>query len=398
MKSKVNDYHSSSLGYHTLTVVTPISYNDANEIRKAFEHMSSAHEQIRYHPTGDKQKILLPNGTFKETFTKYKAKYYIGEHKAVEWLIKYCNYRKDLNFFFISATINPKLLIGEIDYIHCSDQSYILGICEKYNSIIKGISDSIPEFKHYLPNRIDYCFNEDVTMNKFGCTGKRMMKLIKRSDILPRYKEYEPKYDKKSHRRECTKYSHYLMNDSVNLNCYWKSHEQLKNHPYRHLISENIIRFEVQCLYSKVNVLKQRIKKSVPDTPLCNFLITSRLLADKVAKQELTRYFNRVVKSGDYYSMKEAKKLIAKQENLYAATKQRLISMLELIEEKETIYYARKHLMDSGNTDLEREKLKVRFNATLRDLAQLKINPVTIPERWRIPSIPGLMTYINLCN
>ena len=392
MENMSIDYHTFSIGYHTFTVFTGVEYERAEGIRKAFERYSQVNNNIKYYPEGKKVKILFQDGTPKDVFNKYKAKYYIGDHCPVKWLVRFCNHRKDLNFFYIEATINPKILLGIIDYTNASDQSYLLGICGKYNSIIKEISDLIPEFKWYIPNRIDYCFNCDITHAAFGCNGKQMMKLIKRSDIPHPYKEYPPKYDKETHRREDTTYSHYLINDSVNINCYWKSKEQLKKHPDRKIPSENIIRFEVQCKYSKMYALRQNIKKDAPERFLPNFLLTSRLLADELSKQELRKYFNRIIKPGNYYRLKDAIRLINEKENLHAATKTKLIDILKLVDELEAIPNARKYFISSGKNKMETDDLRAEFNGLLRHLANLGINPVTIPERWRISFIPGIMT------
>ena len=140
-----------------------------------------------------------------------------------------------------------------------------------------------------------------------------------------------------------------------------------------------------------VNV-RQRINKDIPDTELCNFLTTSRLLADELSKQELRKYFSRIIKPGNYFSLKEAIKLINKQENIHAATKTKLIDMLKLIDGHHTISNAREYFISSGNGILEKANLRADFNHTLRVLADLKINPVVIPTRWRTPYIPGIMT------
>jgi hypothetical protein len=197
MNNRSIDYHSFSIGYHTFTVFTRIYYDEANDIRKAFQRCSQLYDHITFYPYGKTIKEEMPDGTYDDVYPHYRAYYYVGNHWIVRWTIRYSNYERDMNFFYIEATINPKILLGENDFITATDQSYILGICEKYNSIIKEISDLIPEFKWYLPNRVDYCFNSDIRPEVFGCNGKQMMKLIKRSDIPSRFNEYNPKYDKK---------------------------------------------------------------------------------------------------------------------------------------------------------------------------------------------------------
>ena len=148
----------------------------------------------------------------------------------------------------------------------------------------------------------------------------------------------------------------------------------------------------------KLYSYRQIIKKDIPDTELCNFLMTSQLLSDELSKKVISDYSKKVIKSGNYYSLKEAIKLIENNKTLYAATKAKLINVLMLIDSKElyTIHKAREHFVSPGESLAEKEMLRYDFNRTLRKLADLGINPVTIPERWRIPFIPGLVSVYDL--
>ena len=57
---------------------------------------------------------------------------------------------------------------------------------------------------------------------------------------------------------------------------------------------------------------------------------------------------------------------------------------LKLINENGDVYSARKNL-------LKKKMIFPGFNEVLKDLASAGINPITIPDKFKIESIPGLL-------
>lgn len=95
----------------------------------------------------------------------------------------------------------------------------------------------------------------------------------------------------------------------------------------------------------------------------------------------LKNYYNKTIKPGDYYSYHYAERIILnnvlKGEKIY-----RLTDVLKLIREKGGIAKAKAGMRDNDLED---------FRRSLRDLRELGINPVLIPDEWRIDHIRNLL-------
>lgn len=120
----------------------------------------------------------------------------------------------------IKATINPKILTGENNYLAAATVDYLEGVEEIFNNEAKKISPILGEYKHYSINRPDYC-HLDLNELKIPCTAERMIDLIKRGDI-PKYYYTERLEDDVAAKKKPDKNSFYLESKSVNINCYWK--------------------------------------------------------------------------------------------------------------------------------------------------------------------------------
>ncbi len=90
-----------------------------------------------------------------------------------------------------------------------------------FNRISQRISPLLGTFDQYSIKRIDYCVNFALNELAPGCTAEKMIRLIKRADIPPSYKEWM-KYDDTAHRIKSRPSSFYLVNNSVHINCYSK--------------------------------------------------------------------------------------------------------------------------------------------------------------------------------
>lgn len=105
------------------------------------------------------------------------------------------------------------------------------------------------------------------------------------------------------------------------------------------------------------------------------------MMSDEMCMNAIKNYYNKTIKPGDYYSYHYAERIILDQvstgEKIY-----RLIDALKLIREKGGIANAKASMC--GN-DLE------KFRESLRDLRNLGINPVLIPDEWGIDHIRNLL-------
>jgi hypothetical protein len=106
-----------------------------------------------------------------------------------------------------------------------------------------------------------------------------------------------------------------------------------------------------------------------------------RLLSDDVSANEIQKCFNRIIRKGDYYPLETAKGMI-RSKRFHRKKEERLIDTLDLITIRRGIAKAKEGLKD--------KKLE-EFKRSLRELGDIKINPVTIPREWGIKKIPNLL-------
>jgi len=281
----------------------------------------------------------------------------------------------------LEAIINPKILTGIDDYITASTQIDFNNIQFEYDFLAKQISRFIPKFVEYYLRRVDYCINFDLKELRYICTRELMMKLIKCGDIPTHYQE---RYDSESRRRKSDANCFYLVSKSATINCYLKQPEWEKNHPDRPGIesSEYVIRFEVQCLPRKTYCMRQAISQKVNWFEFCNYAVTTKLLSDEKAEEMVLKYFKKVIRTGDYYTLTGAISKV--KEYKYCPSKEaRLVDTLKQINLCRGISKAR--------TRLENDHERADFNRSLRELDEIAVNPVTIPRDDGVKFIPNLL-------
>jgi hypothetical protein len=168
--------------------------------------------------------------------------------------------------------------------------------------LAKGISPLLGKFRYYKLKRIDFCVNFDLKEMGINCTAEQMISLIKRGYIPNHYKEFGI-YDRIQHRYVTDKNSFYLKSKSVNVNIYHKYQQLLNKYPGNPSLNDslNVIRFEVQLKKQKV----QYITANICDELLKNHTMMLNLLSNEVAEMMITDYYNRIIKPGDYYSLKK---------------------------------------------------------------------------------------------
>lgn len=259
--------------------------------------------------------------------------------------------------------------------------------------------------------------SRQVSELKFNCpvelVGKIpeiMMELIKYGDIPDDFsEEYKDPFQ------------FYLKSMSIVINCYWKYEDLKKNYPDCDDLekSYDIIRFEIQCKYPKVRTMMADIKKEYAsvrsgiiarlneqgsydsyenpdrfdrlklkqsiellDMPASDeTVIMMYMLSDDICAEVIKKYFNKTIKLGSYYTLNRAKRII----------EDRVTKWDKVIRLTDTM----KLICSSGGIAKEKAGLYGKdlddFRRSLRELADLGINPVTIPEEWGITYIPNLL-------
>lgn len=278
-------------------------------------------------------------------------------------------------YYEMSIILNPKRLLKNNEYIDVAREEELPVIATRFKRIMlllkeefnKKCLDEFIYIYHNLLNynvrRIDYCVN--VKVNNVD----KVINLIKRGDIPKKFYEYT-EYDKKSKRKVSGKDSFYLMSKSGNItiNIYAKYNQMKKDKYYKDIDitkAKGILRIEVQCKSKKIRSIEQA------------FALESRdifsLATYDIARREILCYLYKTIGFEDYTTFKKAKVKINGCENLKAKTKTKMIEILRLINQKRSIYRARE-IYDDDN----------KFYKLLNKIKKLDINPVTVPEEWKM--------------
>ncbi len=383
---------NSSLGNHTFTPFRALTLKDAQLLKTDLFNYRDITGEIRIRPP---DKMDSSENSFinklNSTLPKYYRIEYTDKYKGISWLLRISN--NSPKFFnsaadedkpcSIKATINPKVFTGIKDYVSAANVSYLNDVETLFNIEAKKISPILGEFSSYGLNRNDYCINFDLQELNIGCTPEQMIQLMKRSDCPEYFKEWT-KYDKySSHRKKSNKDSLYLKNNSVNINCYLKYKELCEDFSDCPSLENArfVIRFEVQCKYSKIYSMSKIIKNKSGAANVIN-----EMLSDDVSSDIINKYYNRIFQKGNYYTLEMARNIVESQ-HFKSKKENRLIDTLSQINECRGISKAKAKLQDG---ELE------EFRRTLRELAEIGINPVTIPREWGIKHIPNLLNaYYN---
>jgi hypothetical protein len=312
---------------------------------------------------------------------------YPDERSGIQWQLRldyytpgYLQHHPDADKpCSISATINPKLLIGIKDYIAAANSNYLDDVENAFNREATRLSHVLGTFDFYELNRADYCINFDLKEMGIDCTPELMMKLLERGNIPTHFNQFT-KFDKISRRHKKPPNSFYISSNSVTVNCYSKGFQLMAKDPLCTDVNNalNVIRFEVQCKYPKIKAMQRNL---LTTQGLTGTSLLDEMLSDEVCNNVITRYFNKVLRGGDYVTLDKARKIIENQ-NFNKRRENRLVDALELISRCRGIAGA-KAVLKQGEQE--------RFRWALRELETIGLNPVTIPREWGINYIPNLL-------
>ena len=378
----------SSLGFHTMTLDMSLTGTDVYKLLLDFIAYSKT-TALKMYRLKEGQYITYSSPNYLPTDVKI---YFDGKYKGIHWHI-YSDDRYSGMVYIIETTINPKFLAGITDYLAAATYGDMNIAIINFNNESKKISSLLGTFNDYRIKRVDYCIN--ICLSDFIpiCDPELIMNLIKRSDIPPHYKEWT-EYDDTSHRKKSRPESFYLCSNSANIN-YYSKYLQLQNRSQENEekgfdpipqetidASHDIIRFEVQCKYFKTYALNKKAENSGNE---CSNKYKS-LLAPLTCIEIISSYYEKVIGKGDWYTLSEAVQII-QSKNFNSQREQRYIDKLKYVSQCRSIAKAKASYQ--GNELLA-------FKQTLKELADLNINPVTIPREWNTKYIPNfLKAYFN---
>ena len=381
----------SSLGFHTITI--SLSFWEEDELRQLIRHFIAYRERtgkiMMYRRKGDELVTFYPPKSDKFLIPDYSVIYYT-QPNGITWTIRHYINFLDLDSYVVNAKINPKMMGAIQDYITAATYDDMNAVISRFNLEAKSISALLKNFSHYKLNRVDYCINFDLSDFVDNCEPELVMNLIRRGDIPAHYEEWT-QYDKTAHRKKSPDGSFYLKSKSAHINCYSK-YLQLKEYSEKNMArgfnpvpqatlnaAKNIIRFEIQYLYPKMEKISIRTK--VLDN---NYEINKyeTLLSHKSCNDAVKFYFNRIIRKGNWYTLHDAVQII-QSKHFNKQKEKRLIETLQLVNQCRSLFKARE---SCTGTNLE------QFTQSLIDLSYLDINPVTIPKNWGIRYIPNLLS------
>ena len=378
----------SSLGFHTMTLDMSLTGTDVYKLLLDFIAYSKT-TALKMYRLKEGQYITYSSPNYLPTDVKI---YFDGKYKGIHWHI-YSDDRYSGMVYIIETTINPKFLAGITDYLAAATYGDMNIAIINFNNESKKISSLLGTFNDYRIKRVDYCIN--ICLSDFIpiCDPELIMNLIKRSDIPPHYKEWT-EYDDTSHRKKSRPESFYLCSNSANIN-YYSKYLQLQNRSQENEekgfdpipqetidASHDIIRFEVQCKYFKTYALNKKAENSGNE---CSNKYKS-LLAPLTCIEIISSYYEKVIGKGDWYTLSEAVQII-QSKNFNIQREQRYIDTLKYVSQCRSIAKAKASYQENE---------LLAFKQTLKELADLNINPVTIPREWNIKYIPNfLKAYFN---
>lgn len=364
----------SSLGFHTLTLSLLLQREQTNNLLSDFRNYSKRTGRIKMYSDNGCTTVIFHNGD-----------------RGISWHIVPHGYHKDYQDY-IYVTINPKILCGRADYLNAATLSDMKSAIYNFDMISKEISPLLRTFHYYEMKRVDYCINFCIKELAAGCTAEQIMKLIKRSNIPDGFREWK-EYDKVSHRTKSKYNSFYLESQFVNINCYLKYDELLErlSDPligrYSSITQETlekanqIIRFEVQCKQRKIHKMLKNAMSNGNYSTLDYDYDYEYLLSPAVCEGVIQHYFRATIGDGNWVTFLRAVSIIESHE-FNRQKRERLIRALGTVHWNQSIPYAKESCTDKELTS---------FNQSLKDLAELDINPVTIPKSWIAESVDNLL-------
>ncbi|RKI85384.1 hypothetical protein D7V94_23010 [Parablautia intestinalis] len=382
----------SSLGFHTMTLCISLLYSEVDKLLIDFSTYRENTGLIEMYRKNEKNDPIIYYHN--ENYLPLEINiYFKGKNRGIKWCIRSPKCPSNSPFYNIEVTINPKILAGITDYLTAATYSDMNIAIVNFNDESKKISSLLGSFNDYEIKRIDYCIN--ICLSDFipEYDPEQIMNLIKRSDIPPYYKEWM-EYDKTSHRMKSRPESFYLCSKSVNIN-YYSKYLQLLNRSQENVengfdqipqeiinASRSIIRFEVQCKYHKTYSLNKKAEESGNNCVNKYKDILTPLRCVEI----VSSYYEKVIGKGDWYSLPEAVRII-QSKNFNSQREQRYIDALKYVNQCRSLAKAKASYQ--GNE-------LIAFKQTLKELADLNINPVTIPREWNIKHIPNLLkAYFN---
>jgi len=376
-------------------------------------HTMNLTKEISYHEFHVLHNILYINcknankKIYKEPPTEKKSELTVCELYSQRGIIIKLGKNEHAKYAYIELRINPKRTIDTNNLIEVTKETDISNILSEFEMLLKPIQRQfildlvekkviespykfemlkgragdvvdLTDLGSYQVRRIDYCINVKTKL------ADTYMKLIRQGDVPPRFimKMNNNSITGKSKRYKDSMYLHTKSRD-IKINFYNKEKEvesKWSNYKdYQIKEATDMLRFEIQCSGAKVNNMK------------ANYKLQSKSLGmfayNQIALEVVNKYYNAVVGKEDYVTLQSARQCVIFSDLFTNTEKKRMIDVLELINQKRSIYEARIAYVKERKGS---EDAKKAFNQVLRRIRMLYINPVTIPVNWGVERLSNL--------
>lgn len=369
-------------GIHTLDLELLLIYDDAMNIVDRLEHST----MFTYYGEPKKYKHFTvyrfrptrkgPRGVYIDVrVSKFPVWYKISRPKDIVYAEPSLSNEPTCS---VVIRCNPKVLIGDTNYIEVSDKSLIDDFVRSFNDLCSSISPLMCRIDDYRIRRSDACCNivlhdlpevaiDAVRVNGWdGITPWHIVQLIKRGNRLKWY-------DTGTYSSETDDRSVYMKNPTCRVNIYCKGEQLAEKFPdleYAEL-AVDILRVEIQMLSKKLGSLIS--SKNWNDA--WNMIFSEDWNVDVI-----DRYWKRIVGTGDWWCRELAEKKIRSMGWSRNKT-DRLIGVLNLVEMYGGVGKARCRL--DGRD-------RVVFVEGVRELDGIGVNAVLIPVEWKMKWIPNV--------
>ena len=233
----------------------------------------------------------------------------------------------------------------------------------------------------YKIDRIDLC--RDVRLTKELC---EMYMRFSKGGYTPGQFNKVYRFDEVSKRKKVDPKRIVLDGDSMQIIVYDKEH-QLKASGIEDLDSDcakGFIRFEMP-LNGKW--LKRKIKERNKRKNDIHTTLDVFTLLREESGEWFFKYFNKVFQEGHYRTLKKAREIV-ESSGFHRKTKKRMLRVLELCSKHLSLDVAFGHMLEDGEIH-HKDILPL-----LKHFGELKLNPITIPVRWKEENLPSVCELI----
>ncbi|ERI07179.1 hypothetical protein [Aneurinibacillus aneurinilyticus] len=288
---------------------------------------------------------------------------------------------KLFHYWAIEIHLRPKLLVDSGNYINVTHSYELEEVRKRFNCVIqKYLQLDLPDFLYWKAKRIDYAIDLLVDQNSIPI----YMFLFKKGNIpkIMLYHDTSLKYFDSTT-------NVYLKSKNITINWYDRystleeKQEKTKKKYSNIKEAKNLLRFEIQCNNLKIDEIDEYSDFSN------NSLFY--LLNVELCQKKIEYYYDLIVGPGKYYTLNKAIEII--DSSIICQRKRMLLRrILESIARTGSVWKAKEEFINNQKSLKHADK---EFSKRLNQIRKLNINPVTIPNQYKIEELENIQEKIK---